>query len=108
VKQKNPDVVVEREGTLRPYLGDFSGPYAQAAKQAMTEAFGKEPAFIREGGSIGAVVSMQKVLNVPIMFLGLSLPEHGYHAINENYDWQQASGGMKMFVKYFSALSQMK
>lgn len=108
VKQKNPDVVIEKEGTLRPYLGDFSGPYAQAAKQAMTEAFGKEPAFIREGGSIGAVVSMQKVLNVPIMFLGLSLPEHGYHAINENYDWQQASGGMKMFVKYFSALSQMK
>ena len=26
------------------------------------------------------------------MFLGLSLPEHGYHAINENYDWGQAVG----------------
>jgi acetylornithine deacetylase/succinyl-diaminopimelate desuccinylase-like protein len=108
VKQRNPDVQVEREGSLRPYLGDFSGPFAQAAKQAMTEAFGKEPAFVREGGSIGAVVSMQQVLGVPIMFLGLSLPEHGYHAINENFDWQQASGGMKMFVRYFSALARMK
>jgi acetylornithine deacetylase/succinyl-diaminopimelate desuccinylase-like protein len=108
VKSRNPDVVIEREGSLRPFLGDFSGPYAQAAKQAMTEAFGKEPAFVREGGSIGAVVSMQKVLNTPIMFLGLSLPEHGYHAINENYDWQQASGGMKMFVSYFNTLSAMK
>ena len=29
--------------------------------------------------------------------MGLSLPEHGYHAINENYDWGQASGGMAMF-----------
>lgn len=107
VKSKNPDVVVEREGSLKPYLGDFSGPYADAAKQAMAEAFGKEPAFVREGGSIGAVVSMQKVLNTPIMFLGLSLPEHGYHAINENYDWQQASGGMRMFVSYFNTLSKM-
>lgn len=108
VKSKNPDVVIEKEGSLRPYLGDFSGPYAQAARQAMTEAFGKDPAFVREGGSIGAVVSMQEVLKVPIMFLGLSLPEHGYHAINENYDWQQAAGGMKMFVSYFNTLSAMK
>ncbi|MBX9772611.1 MAG: hypothetical protein K2X29_14635, partial [Candidatus Obscuribacterales bacterium] len=60
------------------------------------------------GGSIGAVVSMNDVLGVPITFLGLSLPEHGYHAINENYDWQQASGGMKMFVKYLSLVSQIK
>jgi acetylornithine deacetylase/succinyl-diaminopimelate desuccinylase-like protein len=108
LKSKNPDVVVEREGTLKPYLGQFTGPYAEAAKLAMTEAFGKEPAFVREGGSIGAVVSMQNVLNVPIMFLGLSLPEHGYHAVNENYDWQQASGGMRMFVHYFSAVAAMK
>lgn len=108
VKSKNPDVVVEREGSLKPYLGDFSGPYAMAAKQAMTEAFGREPAFVREGGSIGAVVSMQKVLGTPIIFLGLSLPEHGYHAINENYDWQQTAGGMKMFVSYFNTLSAMK
>ena len=108
VKSKNPDVRVEKEGSLKPYIGEFKGPYADAARQAMTEAFGKEPAFVREGGSIGAVVSMQEVLKVPIMFLGLSLPEHGYHAINENYDWQQASGGIKMFVKYFSAVAAMK
>jgi hypothetical protein len=47
------------------------------------------------------------MLHVPIMFLGLSLPEHGYHAPNENFDWSQASGGMRAFVKYFEQLSQM-
>jgi acetylornithine deacetylase/succinyl-diaminopimelate desuccinylase-like protein len=51
---------------------------------------------------------MNKVLGVPIVFLGLSLPEHGYHAINENYDWSQAAGGVKMFARYFELLSQMK
>ncbi len=108
VTEKCPDAEVVAEGSLRPYLGEFSGPYNKAASESMKFAFGKEPAFTREGGSIGAVVSMNDVLGVPITFLGLSLPEHGYHAINENYDWQQASGGMKMFVKYFSLVSQIK
>lgn len=108
VKSKCPDCVVTRAGTLRPYCGDFEGPYAKAATEAMVKAFGQQPAFTREGGSIGAVVSMHDVLKVPITFLGLSLPEHGYHAINENFDWKQASGGIKMFISYFDLLSKMK
>ena len=70
-------------------------------------AFGKEPVFVREGGSIGAVLSMEKVLKCPVMFLGLSLPEHGYHAPNENFDWQQASGGMVAFAKYFEEIANL-
>jgi acetylornithine deacetylase/succinyl-diaminopimelate desuccinylase-like protein len=104
VRSINPDVEICAQGTLQPYVGDFAGPYSQAAKRAMQRAFGKEPAFVREGGSIGAVLSMKDILNVPITFLGLSLPEHGYHSINENYDWQQASGGIKMFVHYFEEI----
>jgi acetylornithine deacetylase/succinyl-diaminopimelate desuccinylase-like protein len=108
IKSKNPDVKVEHEATLRPYLGQFTGPYADAGRSAMRFAFGKDPAFTREGGSIGAIVTMEKYLKVPIVFLGLSLPEHGYHAPNENFDWTQASGGIKMFVKYFSEIAQIK
>ena len=50
---------------------------------------------------------MEKVLKTPVMFLGLSLPEHGYHAPNENYDWQQASGGMVAFVRYFENVAKL-
>lgn len=106
VKKLNPDVKVEIEHGLEPFIGDFTGPYAEAASVAMKFAFGKEPAFTREGGSIGAVVTMQKYLKAPITFLGLSLPEHGYHAKNENYDWRQTSGGIKMFVKYFEEIAK--
>src|SRR6185369_3392666 len=58
IKEKCPDCEIIPEGTLRPYVGDVSGPYNAAAKEAMKAAFGREPAFTREGGSIGAVVSM--------------------------------------------------
>jgi acetylornithine deacetylase/succinyl-diaminopimelate desuccinylase-like protein len=108
VAKLNPNVKVEREGMLHPFKGSFDGPYVECVKRAAKAGFGKEPAFIREGGSIGAVVTMQKAWKVPILFLGLSLPEHGYHAPNEYFDWGQASGGMKAFAHYFSELSKME
>lgn len=106
--ERNPDVRVEVEGMLQPFKGSFSGPYADAARRAMKAGFGKEPALIREGGSIGAVTTMQRAWHVPIIFMGLSLPEHGYHAPNEYFDWGQASGGMKALAAYFEDLARMK
>jgi acetylornithine deacetylase/succinyl-diaminopimelate desuccinylase-like protein len=108
VKKINKDVEVVEESGLVPYLGPFTGPYADAAREAVRFGFGTTPAFIREGGSIGAVVTMQKHLKAPIMCIGLSLPEHGYHAPNENYDWGQASGGIKTFAHYFAKVAAMR
>jgi len=105
VKAKNRDVKVEREGRLAPYRAVTEGPLVEAVQRSVKFAFGKNPVFVREGGSIGAVLTMEKVLKAPIAFLGLSLPEHGYHAPNENYDWEQASGGMVAFAKYFAEVA---
>ncbi len=96
------------EHALPSYQGMTTGPYAEAIKGAIRFAFAKEPVFVREGGSIGAVLSMEKVLKSPVFFLGLSLPEHGYHAPNENFDWSQAEGGMAAFAKYFENVAQLK
>src|SRR5438270_6231166 len=107
VKQRNPDVKVNPEASMLPYKAPTEGPLADAVRDAMKFAFAREPVFVREGGSIGAVVSMEKFLRCPVLFLGLSLPEHGYHAPNENYDWQQASGGMVAFAKYFANIAAL-
>lgn len=105
IQRRHPDARVYPESFLRPFLGPVEGSYADAAREAMRAAFGKAPVFVREGGSIGAVVTMQKYIPAPVIFLGLSLPEHGYHAPNENFDWEQAFGGMRMFHRYFQLLS---
>ena len=107
VKKKNPDVKVVAEHELPAYQGKITGPYADAIRASMKFAFGKEPVFVREGGSIGAVVSMETVFRAPVFFLGLSLPEHGYHAPNENFDWAQARGGMAAFADYFRRVAAM-
>lgn len=105
VKERNPDVKFKIEKSMLPYKAPTEGPLAETVKRSMKFAFGKEPVFVREGGSIGAVATMEQVFRCPITFMGLSLPEHGYHAPNENYDWKQASGGIAMFAKYFEEIA---
>jgi len=106
ILKRIPDAVVEAEGLMQPYLGDLDGRELQAAARAVTETFGRPPAMVREGGSIGAVLTMRKLLRAPVVLMGLSLPEHGYHAPNENFDWTQASGGIEMFYRYFWDLAR--
>jgi acetylornithine deacetylase/succinyl-diaminopimelate desuccinylase-like protein len=106
VEAANPDVEVITTGRLRPYFGNLSGPIAAAVRDGMTRAFGKPPVAVREGGAIGAVPIMAETLGVPIAFLPLSLPEHGYHAPDECFDWRQAEGGIRAFVHTFAALAR--
>jgi acetylornithine deacetylase/succinyl-diaminopimelate desuccinylase-like protein len=108
VKARIPDAKVTPAARLEAYKGHVTGPHADAIRDAYEFGFGARPAFTREGGSIGAVPTMERLLGVPVFFLGLSLPEHGYHAPNENFDWEQASGGIPMFARYFDSISKLK
>lgn len=108
VKKRNPDVRVEGGSSAAPYKGLTSGPWVEAAKRSVKFAFEKDPVFVREGGTIGAVLSIEQILKCPIVFMGLSLPDHGYHAPNENYDWGQAGGGIVAFAKFFEEVAAFR
>jgi acetylornithine deacetylase/succinyl-diaminopimelate desuccinylase-like protein len=107
VKEKNPDVKIHFESAAPAFRTVLEGPLPQALKHAIKFAFERDAVFVRDGGTIGAMTSIEKVLKCPVLFLGLSLPEHGYHAPNENFDWQQASGGMVAFAKYFEEIANL-
>jgi acetylornithine deacetylase/succinyl-diaminopimelate desuccinylase-like protein len=107
VKERNPDVKIRFESGAPAFRAVLEGPLPEALKRSVKFAFRKEPVFVRDGGTIGAMTSIEKVLKCPVLFLGLSLPEHGYHAPNENFDWQQASGGMVAFAKYFEEIANL-
>jgi acetylornithine deacetylase/succinyl-diaminopimelate desuccinylase-like protein len=107
VKERNPDVNIQFESQAPAFRTVLEGELPQALKRAIKFAFGRDAVFVRDGGTIGAMTSIEKVLKCPVLFLGLSLPEHGYHAPNENFDWQQASGGMVAFAKYFEEIANL-
>jgi acetylornithine deacetylase/succinyl-diaminopimelate desuccinylase-like protein len=105
IAERFPDVEVHADPGLDPFKGRTTGPLADAIRAAYGFGFDAEPVFTREGGSIGAVPTMERVLDAPVVFLGLSLPEHGYHAPNEFFDWEQAEGGIAAFAHFFARLA---
>lgn len=108
VRKCNPDVRVKIGAVLKSFVGPVKGPNTEAAVDAVRFGFNKKPVFARSGGSDGAIALMDKHLAAPITLLGLSLPLHGYHAPNEYFEWTQALGGMKMFVRYFMNVCQKR
>lgn len=105
VKTHFPDVEAVLGHTGPAFKGHTTGPRAEAIKEAYRFGFGQECAFTRQGGTIGAIKSLEEVLGAEVHFLGLSLPSHGYHAPNEHFDWGQAEGGIAAFARCFERLS---
>lgn len=105
INEKHPDAVVTLGPCALPFITDTNNLYITALIDSYQSELGMKTVLIREGGSIGAVVDMMTYIKAPVIVTGLSLPEHGYHAINEYFDWQQASRGMKVLRRYFQNIS---
>ncbi len=54
----------------------------QAATTAMAEAFGTRVLYTREGGS-GPEADLAEILEAPVVFLGVGLPDDRIHSPNE-------------------------
>jgi acetylornithine deacetylase/succinyl-diaminopimelate desuccinylase-like protein len=67
---------------VRPCLTPLDAPALQAAASAMQRAFGKEVLFTREGGS-GPEADLAEILEAPVIFFGVGLPDDRIHAPNE-------------------------
>ncbi len=106
IAKLNPDVEVIPEHFLKPYAAPSGLPLQEKVRDAVEFGFNVRPSGVREGGSIGAVVSMDEILKKPILFMGLSLPEDSYHGPNESFAWGQIEGGVKAFLKYFELIAK--
>lgn len=104
VRKANPEVEVALGGSFAPYRAATTGIVHQAIFDALHATTGRCPVTVREGGSIGAVPMIARELGIPVHFLPLSLPDHGYHAPNEYFDWRQAKIGIGSFARVFAQL----
>ena len=59
-------------------------------------AFGKDPALIREGGSIPIVSQFRSILGVETLLLGLALPDCRAHSPNENFPLENMDAGIRL------------
>jgi acetylornithine deacetylase/succinyl-diaminopimelate desuccinylase-like protein len=81
-------------------------PPMQAAASALKEVFGKEPVFIREGGSIPIAALFHEILGVPVVMMGFALPDDNLHAPNEKYSLSQFYKGIRTVARFFEHIGE--
>jgi acetylornithine deacetylase/succinyl-diaminopimelate desuccinylase-like protein len=78
-------VTVTGGEATEPSLIDFAGRYADAARAAFTEAWGVEPVFVGQGGSIPMVADFGKAFpEATILITAVSDPDSRAHGANES------------------------
>jgi acetylornithine deacetylase/succinyl-diaminopimelate desuccinylase-like protein len=76
------DVRCTRQGAVAPALTPLGDPAVTAAARAIERVWGRAPLYTREGGS-GPEEALGRVLDAPVVFLGVGLPDDGIHGPNE-------------------------
>jgi len=89
-----------------PVLIDTSGPIAEAAMEAQEDVWKKRPVRIREGGSIPVVGTFTEVLEVPILLVGLGLPDDRLHSPNEKFNISYYYNGIRTAVRLLDRAGQ--
>jgi acetylornithine deacetylase/succinyl-diaminopimelate desuccinylase-like protein len=90
---KYADVNITTVGGVAPLLTPVEHPAVHILSEAMETVWGKEPLFTRSGGS-GPEEGLGRILEAPVIFLGIGLPEDNYHAPNERLELDQLWRGV--------------
>ncbi|MER7762191.1 dipeptidase [Streptomyces sp. NPDC097619] len=88
----------------RPCLTPLDHPALQSVTRSMARAFGTKVRYTREGGS-GPAADLQDVLDVPVLFLGVSVPSDGWHSPNEKAEVELLLKGAEAAAHLWDDLS---
>ncbi|HEY7779175.1 MAG TPA: dipeptidase [Ktedonobacterales bacterium] len=78
--------------------------YIRAAERALEREWGRAPVFERSGGSIPIGALFDRVLGVPVVFLGTGLPDDQIHAPNEKFHLPYFYRDIHQIVRYLDLL----
>lgn len=91
----------------RPALTPIDSPGVRAAYAAVTKAFGKEPVFQREGGSIPIVESFKQILGLDTVLMGFGLPTENAHSPDENLKLSNYQNGILSSAFFLDELARI-
>jgi acetylornithine deacetylase/succinyl-diaminopimelate desuccinylase-like protein len=86
-------VEITAEGGVAPAVTPIDHPATQALKDAIEAVWGDPPLWTREGGS-GPEEALGRIIDAPVLFLGVGLPDDRIHAPNERMVMDQFWKGL--------------
>ncbi|TFG66426.1 MAG: dipeptidase, partial [Gemmatimonadales bacterium] len=87
-----------------PWAADPTHPVFDAAAAALKSAFGREPVYMREGGSIPIIPLFEQTFQAPVLLLGFGLPGSNLHAPNEWIDLATYHLGIETIARFYDEL----
>ena len=101
-------VEVKLLGSCLPYVAELKSPGMTAAAAAVEAAYGKPPAFIREGGSLPILPLFREVLGADSIMMGLCDPNCNAHGPNEWFALDDFHKGIKAAAHFLDKLAVQK
>lgn len=91
----------------KPWSAPRDHPVLQAAARALERGFGAETVFIREGGSIPLIPTLEELFDAPTVLMGFGLPDENAHAPNENLDVENFYAGIASAALFHEELAEV-
>jgi acetylornithine deacetylase/succinyl-diaminopimelate desuccinylase-like protein len=98
-------VTVHDLGGGRPTLTPIDHPATRAAARALVSTFGRDPLYVRDGGSIPVCASFESILGLPVVLLGFTPPDDNAHAPNESMSLTNLETGIRTVAAYWDELA---
>ncbi|MCC6867001.1 MAG: dipeptidase [Ignavibacteria bacterium] len=90
----------------KPWISPINSKWNKAAIKALKEGFGKEPVFMREGGSIPIVFTLEEFLKAPTVLLGFGLPDENAHSPDEHLNLNNFFNGIITSAVFYEELAK--
>jgi acetylornithine deacetylase/succinyl-diaminopimelate desuccinylase-like protein len=89
-----------------PVTCEVDHPAARALRAAYAEAFGKETALVRVGGSIPVSVDFQQGVIAPLMISGIPQADDAVHSPNEHLALDNYYRGIETVIRFICKLGE--
>jgi acetylornithine deacetylase/succinyl-diaminopimelate desuccinylase-like protein len=92
----------------KPWISPIDSKWNKAAISALKQGFGKEPVFMREGGSIPIVFTLEEYLKAPTVLLGFGLPDENAHSPDEHLNLNNFHNGIITASIFYNELANLE
>lgn len=95
IAPKSVRVKVVKQGGAGAVVVPTDGPWLDASARAIKKGFGKEPVFMKEGGSIPIVADFKKDLGLDTLLIGFGQNDDNIHSPNERFRVRDFENGCR-------------